>query len=74
MVAAHNTSSDCWAIINGKVYNLTDWEDQHPGGKEAILSNCGKDISNLSSSHPGGDFGGEDLQKILTQFYKGDIE
>lgn len=74
MVAAHNTTSDCWAIINGKVYDLTNWEDQHPGGKEAILRNCGKDLSSLSGTHPGGDFSSPELQGILSQFYKGDIQ
>lgn len=74
MVAAHNTTSDCWAIINGKVYDLTNWQDQHMGGKEAILRNCGKDISSLSGSHPGGDFSSSELQEILSEFYKGDIE
>ncbi|MFN7160984.1 MAG: cytochrome b5 domain-containing protein [Candidatus Gracilibacteria bacterium] len=74
MVAAHNTSSDCWAIINGKVYDLTNWEDKHLGGKEAILRSCGKDLSSLSGSHPGGDFSSSDLQDVLSQYYKGDIQ
>lgn len=42
-VAAHNTSSSCWTIINGNVYDLTQWIFQHPGGEGAILSICGQD-------------------------------
>lgn len=42
-VAAHNTSSSCWTIINGNVYDLTTWIFQHPGGEGAILSICGVD-------------------------------
>jgi uncharacterized membrane protein len=42
-VAAHNTPSDCWSAINGKVYNLTEWIDRHPGGAVIITSLCGKD-------------------------------
>lgn len=42
-VAAHNTSSSCWTIINGTVYDLTTWIFQHPGGEGAILSICGVD-------------------------------
>lgn len=42
-VAAHNTSSSCWTIINGNVYDLTAWIFQHPGGEGAILSICGVD-------------------------------
>lgn len=42
-VAAHNSASDCWSIINGSVYNLTSWINRHPGGSQGILSICGKD-------------------------------
>ncbi len=42
-VATHNTSSSCWATINGNVYDLTAWIAQHPGGEGPILGLCGKD-------------------------------
>ena len=42
-VAIHNTSGNCWATINGNVYNLTSWISQHPGGEAPILGLCGKD-------------------------------
>ncbi|MGA9148043.1 MAG: cytochrome b5-like heme/steroid binding domain-containing protein [Candidatus Nanopelagicales bacterium] len=42
-VQAHNTAADCWTTISGKVYNLTTWEDQHPGGADRIIAICGKD-------------------------------
>ena len=42
-VAAHNTSTSCWTVINGTVYDLTAWIFQHPGGEGAILSICGVD-------------------------------
>lgn len=42
-VAMHNTSSSCWTIISGNVYDLTQWIFQHPGGEGAILSICGQD-------------------------------
>ncbi len=32
MVAKHGGSSSCWTAINGKVYDLTAWIGQHPGG------------------------------------------
>jgi cytochrome b involved in lipid metabolism len=43
MVATHKNASSCWTAIDGKVYDLTKWINQHPGGTEAILSICGKD-------------------------------
>ncbi len=42
-VAQHSKDGDCWTVIEGKVYNLTNWVHQHPGGVQAILQLCGKD-------------------------------
>lgn len=44
-VAAHATAGDCWSIVNGKVYDLTSWIAQHPGGPSPIKSMCGKDAT-----------------------------
>ena len=51
-VKENNTSSSCWSIINGNVYNLTTWISSHPGGKSAITSLCGIDgTSAFNSQH-----------------------
>lgn len=44
-VAKHNTQQDCWAAIDGSVYNLTDWISQHPGGADKIIPLCGTDAT-----------------------------
>jgi predicted heme/steroid binding protein len=41
-IAKHNHKGDCWIIVNNKVYDVTAYIDEHPGG-EAILRNAGKD-------------------------------
>lgn len=46
-VAEHNSAGDCWTSINGIVYNVTDWEDKHPGGAQRILQLCGIDGTSL---------------------------
>lgn len=53
-VAKHSSDSSCWSAINGKVYDLTAWIGQHPGGKNAILSICGKDGSSAFNDQHGG--------------------
>lgn len=42
-VRTHNKATDCWAVINKKVYDLTKWVAQHPGGSGAIIRLCGTD-------------------------------
>ena len=43
-VAAHSTPDDCWLIIDGKVFDVTPFVDQHPGGS-AITASAGQDVT-----------------------------
>jgi cytochrome b involved in lipid metabolism len=52
-VAKHNTRSDCWSIVKGKVYNLTSYVQSHPGGSSVIANICGKDGSGAFSNQHG---------------------
>ncbi len=53
-VSKHNQRGDCWSIVDGYVYNLTNWIDQHPGGASRIISLCGVDgTSNFLGQHSG---------------------
>lgn len=54
-VAQHATPQNCWTTINGGVYNVTSWINQHPGGAEAIISLCGKDGSAAFNDEHGGE-------------------
>ncbi|KAI9093736.1 cytochrome b5-like Heme/Steroid binding domain-containing protein [Phlyctochytrium arcticum] len=44
-VASHKQDSDAWVIVHGKVYDVTQFLDSHPGGKKVLLKNCGKDAT-----------------------------
>ncbi|KAJ7514863.1 hypothetical protein O6H91_23G063500 [Diphasiastrum complanatum] len=44
-VSEHNNSKDCWLIIGGKVYDVTRFLEDHPGGDEVLLSATGKDAT-----------------------------
>ncbi|KAF4605342.1 Cytochrome b5 domain-containing protein 1 [Pleurotus pulmonarius] len=46
-VAQHNTSSSCWVIIHNKVYDVTDFLRDHPGGAQIILKYAGKDATGV---------------------------
>ena len=43
-ISKHNKAEDAWVIIDGKVYDITDFVDEHPGGNN-ILKNVGGDAS-----------------------------
>jgi cytochrome b involved in lipid metabolism len=69
-VAAHDSASSCWSIINGKVYDLTNWIYQHPGGASAILSLCGSDGSAaFNAQHGASGRPGQVLQTFLIGNY-----
>uniref|UniRef100_A0A0N5BVB7 Cytochrome b5 heme-binding domain-containing protein n=1 Tax=Strongyloides papillosus TaxID=174720 RepID=A0A0N5BVB7_STREA len=44
-VALHNSKESCWIILNDKVYDVTKFLDEHPGGGEVILDQAGKDAT-----------------------------
>ncbi|EPS58517.1 hypothetical protein M569_16296 [Genlisea aurea] len=41
-VSHHNKRTDCWIIIKQKVYDVTPYVEEHPGG-DAILNHAGDD-------------------------------
>ncbi|KAL3474451.1 cytochrome B2 [Aspergillus californicus] len=44
-VAKHNSQQSCWVIIHGKVYDVTDFLPNHPGGIAVVLEYGGKDAT-----------------------------
>lgn len=54
-VAKHNSRESCWVILYGKVWDVTDFIDEHPGGAKIILKNSGKDATEeYDPVHPPG--------------------
>ena len=43
-VATHNTASSCWVSRAGKVYDVSQFLNDHPGGDDLILAYAGKDV------------------------------
>jgi len=65
-VATHAVAADCWSAVNGKVYDLTQWIDKHPGGPVVIEALCGKDGSaGFNNQHQGEGDPAEELKRYL---------
>lgn len=69
-VAKHNKVEDAWIVIDGKVYDITNFLDEHPGGEEIIFENAGGDATEsfLDIGHS------DDAMKILKGKYIGDMD
>lgn len=53
-VAQHNSANDCWAIIDGFVYDMTSFVRRHPAGPRAITQLCGRDgTARFNEEHQG---------------------
>ncbi|CAK4032121.1 Ceramide very long chain fatty acid hydroxylase SCS7 [Lecanosticta acicola] len=46
-VAAHNTSKSCYVTVGTKVYDITPFLEDHPGGADLILDYAGKDVKEI---------------------------
>jgi cytochrome b involved in lipid metabolism len=69
-VATHAVASDCWSVVNGKVYNLTNWVNKHPGGAPVITAMCGADGT---ASYQGQHKGSSSAAAYLAQFVIGTL-
>ncbi|WAR11873.1 CYB5-like protein [Mya arenaria] len=44
-VARHCDSRSCWLALSDKVYDVTEFLIEHPGGEEIIMENAGTDAT-----------------------------
>lgn len=52
-VAKHNSAGDCWCIIEGKIYDFTEFAPEHPGGAAVVTELAGADATHdFLHAHP----------------------
>ena len=68
-VAKHNNNLSLWLIIHNKVYDVTKFMEEHPGGEEVLLEMAGKEATEAFE-----DVGHSvDARDLMKQHYIGDI-
>lgn len=70
-VASRKTAASCYVIVGAKVYDVTAFLDDHPGGAELILKYGGKDVAEIMDdeiSHSHSESAKEMLGDMLVGF------
>ena len=44
-VQKHSTRKDKWIVVDGEVYNVTNWSRKHPGGSRMLSHYAGQDAT-----------------------------
>lgn len=64
----HNKPGDLWISIQGKVYDVSNWVKDHPGGDFPLLNLAGQDVTDaFVAYHPGTAW--KYLEKFFNGFY-----
>ena len=69
-VSKHNTINDLWVVYNQKVYDVSKYVDEHPGGEEVVVYVAGTDATEAFD-----DIGhSEDAHEIMAGLLVGRVE
>lgn len=75
-VQQHNSEKDFWIIHRGKVYDVSEFLERHPGGKDILLRFAGKDVTKVMTQddlHRHTNFAYGWLGKYLIGRLKGEV-
>ncbi|KAK9749454.1 hypothetical protein RND81_02G127000 [Saponaria officinalis] len=69
----HNKAGDLWISIQGKVYDVSKWMNEHPGGDVPLLALAGQDVTDaFIAYHPGTAW--KSLDNFFNGFYLKDFQ
>ncbi|KAJ7986109.1 hypothetical protein DPEC_G00347390 [Dallia pectoralis] len=68
-IKSRNVSKEAWVVIHDKVYDITGFLEEHPGGEEVLLEQAGS-VATESFEDVGHS---TDAREMLTQYYIGEL-
>ncbi|EST07701.1 Cytochrome b5-like heme/steroid binding domain protein [Kalmanozyma brasiliensis GHG001] len=66
----HKSEESAWTVVEGKVYDVTKFLDDHPGGKKILLKNCGKDSTEAFWTYHSEKI----LEKVAAEYHIGEFK
>ncbi|XP_031564402.1 acyl-lipid (8-3)-desaturase-like [Actinia tenebrosa] len=66
----HNTHQDALVAVRGKVYDVSQFIERHPGGRDVLLMAAGKDITMVFESYHALS---ENAPRVLEKYYVGEL-
>jgi delta8-fatty-acid desaturase len=69
-VLQHNLQTDCWIIVYNKVYDITPFLLQHPGGADVLMSRAGEDATSFFHAKHGNQ---HSIRKMLNTYLIGEL-
>eukprot|EP01092_Planopodium_desertum_P005149 TRINITY_DN21657_c0_g1_i1.p1 TRINITY_DN21657_c0_g1~~TRINITY_DN21657_c0_g1_i1.p1 ORF type:complete len:150 (+),score=11.55 TRINITY_DN21657_c0_g1_i1:32-481(+) len=72
-LAKHKTREDLWVTIHGRVFNVTNFAEEHPGGDEVLLEWAG-DASDEPSKAFDDIMHSQQAIDLMKQYYVGNLE
>ncbi|GKU87883.1 hypothetical protein SLEP1_g2213 [Rubroshorea leprosula] len=69
-VTKHKERDNIWLLISGKVYDVTQFMEEHPGGDEVLLAATGRDATDDFE-----DVGhSDDAKELMQKYYIAEID
>ncbi|KAJ7953934.1 cytochrome b5-like [Quillaja saponaria] len=66
----HKTKDDCWVVIDGKIYDVSSYLDEHPGGDDVVLDATGRDATDdfEDAGHS------KSARELMEKYFIGELE
>lgn len=72
-LAVHNHADDCWMVIDGSVYDFTQYLPQHPAPPAMMLDWCGKEATQAFNTKTKGRPHSPYAAQLLSQYRIGEL-